>query len=80
MRRDIERCGEEGADGIVTGILRADGSIDIERTQKLVELAHPMEVTFHRAFDLCKDTYRALEEIIITGASRILTSDINTRR
>jgi copper homeostasis protein len=42
MRRDIELCGETGVDGIVTGILRSDGTIDVERTQKLIELAHPM--------------------------------------
>lgn len=74
MRRDIDLCGEAGVDGIVTGILRSDGSIDIERTQKLIELAHPMSVTFHRAFDLCSDPVRAIEDIISTGASRLLTS------
>ena len=74
MRRDIDLCGEAGVDGIVTGILRSDGSIDIERTQRLIELAHPMSVTFHRAFDMCSDPVRGLEDIISTGASRVLTS------
>ncbi len=79
MRRDIDFCGECGADGIVTGILRSDGSIDVERTAKLVELAHPMSVTFHRAFDLCIDPDRGLEDVILTGAERLLTSGQKNR-
>jgi copper homeostasis protein len=74
MRRDIELCGENGVDGVVIGILRSDGTVDIERTAKLIELAHPMSVTFHRAFDMCTDPIRGLEDIISTGASRVLTS------
>jgi copper homeostasis protein len=74
MRRDIEVCGEAGIDGIVIGILQADGTIDIERTAYLVELAHPMSVTFHRAFDMCANPEKALEDVISTGASRLLTS------
>ena len=74
MRRDIEVCGETGVDGIVIGILRADGTIDVERTANLVELARPMSVTFHRAFDMCADPEKALEDVISTGAERLLTS------
>jgi copper homeostasis protein len=74
MRRDIDMCGEAGVDGIVIGILRSNGTIDTERTAKLVELAQPMSVTFHRAFDLCSDPVKGLEEIIMTGSSRVLTS------
>lgn len=74
MRRDIEICGEIGVDGIVIGILRSDGTIDIERTARLIELAHPMSATFHRAFDMCSDPARGLEDIISTGAARLLTS------
>ncbi len=74
MRRDIEMCGKEGVDGVVLGILKSDGSIDTERTSKLVQLAHPMNVTFHRAFDLCSDPFKGLQDVIETGASRILTS------
>ncbi len=74
MRRDIEMCGEAGIDGIVIGILLATGSIDTDRTAKLIEFAHPMSVTFHRAFDMCIDPVRGLEDIITTGASRLLTS------
>jgi copper homeostasis protein len=74
MRRDIERAGEAGADGIVTGILNRDGTVDIERTALLVEYASPMKVTFHRAFDMCRDPKKALEDVISAGSARILTS------
>lgn len=74
MRRDIGSCGECGADGIVLGILLPDGSIDIERTAKLTELARPMSVTFHRAYDMCNDPFKGLEDVIATGADRLLTS------
>jgi len=74
MRRDIEIAGEAGADGIVTGILMSDGRIDIERTTLLVEYASPMKVTFHRAFDMCRDGRKALNDVIMTGAARLLTS------
>jgi copper homeostasis protein len=74
MRRDIEVCGENGADGIVIGILRRDGSIDMERTSRLIQLAQPMSVTFHRAFDMCSDAEKGLEDIISSGADRLLTS------
>ncbi len=74
MRRDIETCGECGVNGIVTGILLAGGNIDVERTAKLFEFAYPMSTTFHRAFDMCKDPVQGLEDVITTGASRLLTS------
>lgn len=74
MRRDIDTAGERGADGIVTGILRSDGTIDVERTALLAEYAAPMALTFHRAFDLCRDPKKGLEDVIATGASRVLTS------
>ncbi len=74
MRRDIEMCGEIGIDGIVIGILRSDGAIDIERTASLIEFAKPMTVTFHRAFDMCSDPYKGLEDVISSGATRLLTS------
>lgn len=74
MRRDIEVAGELGADGIVTGILNRDGTIDTERTALLAEYASPMSVTFHRAFDLCRDPVRGLEDVIAIGADRLLTS------
>jgi copper homeostasis protein len=74
MRRDIDVCGECGVDGIVLGILRSGGSVDIERTAKLIEFANPMTVTFHRAFDMCSDPVQGLEDIIASGADRLLTS------
>jgi copper homeostasis protein len=74
MRRDIDTAGEAGADGIVTGILRSDGTIDVERTALLAEYAAPMSLTFHRAFDLCRDPGKGLEDVLATGASRLLTS------
>jgi copper homeostasis protein len=74
MRRDIELCGEAGANGVVLGILLCDGYIDVERTSKLIDFARPMKVTFHRAFDMCQYPGKALEDIISTGADRLLTS------
>jgi len=74
MRRDIEICGEYGVNGIVIGILRPDGEIDVDRTAKLINLARPMTATFHRAFDMCTDPFRGLQDVISTGASRLLTS------
>jgi copper homeostasis protein len=74
MRRDIETCGEAGANGVVFGILLRDGNIDVERTFRLLELSRPMTVTFHRAFDMCRNPQKGLEDIISTGADRILTS------
>lgn len=79
MRRDIEMCAEEGVDGVVLGILKTDGSIDMKRTSKLIELAYPMTVTFHRAFDLCSDPFKGLQDVIETGASKILTSGQKNR-
>lgn len=74
MRRDIEVAGENGADGIVTGILNRDGTIDVERTALLAEYAAPMSLTFHRAFDLCREAKKGIEDVVATGAERILTS------
>lgn len=74
MRRDIDTAGELGADGIVTGLLNSDGTVDIERTALLAEYATPMTLTFHRAFDLCRDPKKGLEDIIAAGAVRLLTS------
>ena len=74
MKRDIEVCGEAGADGIVIGMLQRDGNIDIDHTSKLIEIARPLRVTFHRAFDMCADPIKCLEDVISTGAERLLTS------
>lgn len=74
MRKDIELCGETGVDGVVIGILTPEGRIDIDRTARLVEYARPMKVTFHRAFDMCRDPFEGLSDIILTCADRLLTS------
>jgi copper homeostasis protein len=74
MRRDIATAKNLGADGIVVGMLAVDGSIDVEATRQLVELARPLNVTFHRAFDMTADLFRALDDVCSTGADRLLTS------
>jgi copper homeostasis protein len=74
MRLDILAAKKLGADGIVCGILTVDGSIDVERTRQLVELARPLNITFHRAFDVSADLNRCLEDVCRTGADRLLTS------
>ena len=74
MRSDILMVRKLDYPGIVLGLLKADGSIDTVRTKRLVDLASPMEVSFHRAFDRCNDPFKALEDIIATGCKRILTS------
>ncbi|MHB8207516.1 copper homeostasis protein CutC [Mucilaginibacter sp.] len=76
MLADIRYCIEAGCDGIVIGILNADGTIDKERNLELVRMARQfgLGVTFHRAFDVCADLYQALEDIIEIGCERILTS------
>ncbi len=72
--KDVQLCKELGFEGVVIGLLQADGSIDKERTKKLVDLAYPMDVTFHRAFDRAAHPLQALEDIIACGCARILTS------
>ena len=74
MRLDVLMAKKLDYPGIVIGLLNQDGSIDVERTKRLVDLASPMEVSFHRAFDRCIDPFKALEDIITTGCKRILTS------
>jgi copper homeostasis protein len=76
MQREIRFCGKAGCDGVVTGILRADGSVDRERNARLVNLTHEagMGITFHRAFDRAANLSVALEDVISLGFDRILTS------
>lgn len=74
MVRDIELCRREGVHGVVIGALTADGDIDIAACRRMIEAAGDMSVTFHRAFDVCRDPQRALEEIISLGCDRLLTS------
>lgn len=77
MQEDIRACKNLGCDGVVIGLLKRDGSIDVERTASLVELAYPMDVTFHRAFDRVNHFEKALEDVINCGCQRILTSGLH---
>ncbi len=79
MKTDVSICKELGCDGIVTGILTSDGKVDKERCKQLIELAYPMEATFHRAFDRVADPFEALEDIIGLGFERILTSGLKPK-
>ncbi|MBT1700227.1 copper homeostasis protein CutC [Fulvivirgaceae bacterium PWU4] len=74
MKRDIYQCQKLSVDGVVLGILNADGTIDKKRCRELVEKARPLKVTCHRAFDMAKDPFQALEDCIEVGFDRILTS------
>ena len=74
MRRDIEVAKELGADGVVIGMLTAGGEIDQARAAQHMELARPLSVTFHRAFDVTRDPFAALETLIELGVDRVLTS------
>ena len=74
MRRDIAHARSLGADGVVLGLLHADGTVDRERTRALVEMARPQPVTFHRAFDVARDPEEALDALIGLGVERVLTS------
>lgn len=74
MKEDIRMAKQLGCNGVVCGILHADGSVDVKRTRELVELARPLSFTFHRAFDRASDPMKALDDVIATGADRILTS------
>jgi copper homeostasis protein len=74
MQRDVLMAKQLGADGVVFGILDLDGKVDIRRTRQLVTLARPLKATYHRAFDMSVDLHRSLEDVVETGADRILTS------
>lgn len=74
MLRDIGVARSLGCEGVVIGILDADGHVDKPRCARLMEAAKSMDITFHRAIDVCRDPLRALEDIIALGCDRILTS------
>jgi copper homeostasis protein len=74
MKSDILAAKELGADGVVIGILDVDGRVDKKRTRELIDIARPMSVTFHRAFDMTADPFQALDDLINLKADRILTS------
>jgi copper homeostasis protein len=74
MQQEVVRLKDLGCYGVVFGLLTPSGEIDVERTKKLADLARPMHVTFHKAFDDCPDLFKALEDLKKTGVDRLLTS------
>lgn len=72
--RDIAFARKAGADGVAVGMLTRDGQVDRELTARALEAARPMQVTFHRAFDLARDPDEALDALIALGVDRLLTS------
>jgi copper homeostasis protein len=74
MKYDVQQARQLGANGVVIGLLNAAGSVDAARTAALVELARPLSVTFHRAFDMARNPYEALETLISLGLDRVLTT------
>ena len=77
MKSDIKTCLSIGCDGVVIGMLMANGSIDVKRSNELVAEAGNMEVTFHRAFDRVNDPVESIEKTIAIGCKRILTSGLH---
>jgi len=78
MKRDIYQCQRISVDGIVFGILNADGTLDKKRCKELIDKARPLKVTCHRAFDMTRDPFEALEDCIEVGFDRILTAGHRT--
>ncbi|MCX6169486.1 MAG: copper homeostasis protein CutC [Ignavibacteriales bacterium] len=74
MERDIEFIKQFNVAGIVLGILLEDGTVDKERANTLIQLARPMQITFHRAFDMTRNPLEALDDLIALGVERVLTS------
>lgn len=74
MARDIRAAKSAGADGVVVGALTPDATVDVALTARLIALARPMSVTFHRAFDETSDPVAALGDVLALGADRLLTS------
>lgn len=77
IKQDVDVCKSLGCDGVVIGLLLPNSAIDVQRTSELVELAYPMDVTFHRAFDRVNDPFESLERVINSGCKRILTSGLH---
>jgi len=74
LKEDILVCKKLGVSGIVSGVLHIDNTIDFERTKELVEIAKPMNFTFHRAFDWVKNPMKEIKNLEKIGVVRILTS------
>jgi copper homeostasis protein len=77
MKQDILMFKQMGCPGIATGIQLSDNKIDTENLKRLVEWAYPMQVTCHKVFDRTPDAFQALEDVITTGCTRILTSGLH---
>lgn len=74
MKEEVKAFKAEGVNAIVFGILTPEGRIDMERSREIIELARPLPVTFHRAFDMTRDPFEALDDLIALGVDRVLTS------
>ena len=74
MCAEVEAFKAEGVNAIVFGILTPEGDVDIDRSRRIVELARPLAVTFHRAFDMTRDLSKSLEDLVSLGIERVLTS------
>jgi copper homeostasis protein len=74
MKKEIEFVKKLKVEGVVFGILKADGTVDKTRTKELVNLSRPLKVTFHRAFDMTRDPFEAIDDLIEIGIERVLTS------
>jgi copper homeostasis protein len=79
MKTDILMCKKMGFQGIVSGILNSDNTINMERTKELISISKPLSFTFHRAFDVVENPKKALEELIELKVDRILTSGLKER-
>ena len=79
MKKNIKLCKELDFNGIVSGVLKKDNSIDLERTKELIELAKPLSFTFHRAFDCVSNPQESLEQLIDLKVDRILTSGLQEK-
>lgn len=79
IKSDVIFCKENGCKGVVIGFLTKESKIDEKRTQEIVAIAHPVEVTFHRAFDCVENPSEALEKIISSGCTRLLTSGLEAK-
>ena len=74
MQKQIEEAKRAGAAGVALGVLCRDGRVDVKRSRELIELARPMAVTYHRAFDETPALEEALEALIEMGVDCLLTS------
>jgi len=74
MKQDILFCKEQGCNGIVSGVLKIDNTIDVPRTKELIEFSKRLSFTFHRAFDWVENPQKAIETLVDLGVQRVLTS------